>query len=276
MTQIIAEIGINHNGSLEITKRLIDEAVEAGADYVKFQKRDPDICVPDEMKNVLRDTPWGRITYLEYKKNLEFSYLEYEEIDKYCKLKGIKWFLSVWDLNSAEFAREIDHTIVKIPSALALDQPLLEYCRKHFETLIISVGMCEGYQIQSIIDRIKPDVIMHTNSSYPSPIEELNLNHIKWLEKVSNGSGHRFEIGYSGHEFGLVTTFAAVAMGATWIERHITLDRTMWGSDQESSVEPLGFKKLVKGIRDIEKSLGEYGPRKVTPSEHQKIKSLRK
>jgi len=276
MIQIVAEIGINHNGDLSVAKKLIDAAVESGANYVKFQKRDPDVCVPEEMKNVLRDTPWGRMTYLQYKKRLEFSRLEYEEIDHYCKLKGIKWFLSVWDLQSAEFARSMNHTLVKIPSALALDEDLLRYCRNHFDTLIVSVGMCEGFQIQSIIENFRPDVIMHTNSSYPSPIEELNLNQIRWLEKVSNEVEHSFEVGYSGHEYGLVTTFAAVAMGATWIERHITLDRTMWGSDQASSVEPLGFNKLVKGIRDIEKAFGEYGPRSITQSEYAKIKSLRK
>lgn len=269
---IIAEIGINHNGDIELAKKLIDVAVFSGVDYVKFQKRDPDTCVPEHMKAQPKSTPWGDMTYLEYKKRLEFSKEQYSEIDEYCKSKGIKWFFSVWDIPSAEFAKEIGHDIVKVPSALSNDTELLQYCRQNFKLLLVSLGMNNQKQIDCLLDDHSPDVVFHTNSSYPSPIDELNLAYIQWLLDREDGL---IQVGYSGHEFGLVTTFAAIGFGASWIERHLTLDRSMWGSDQLASVEPIGFQKLVKGIRDIEKAHGRYGPRKITPAEEAKIKTLR-
>jgi N-acetylneuraminate synthase len=267
---IIAEIGINHNGSVEVAKRLIDAAALSGCDYVKFQKRNPDVCVPEEQKSKLRKTPWGEMKYIDYKKKIEFEKNEYDEIFKYCEQKEIGCFASVWDEDSTEFMKSYG-PITKIPSALITNLSLCNKSRKEFDKLLISTGMSEEREIHECVQSCAPDVIMHTNSSYPSPVEELNLNYIKWLKDT-----WKAEIGYSGHEYGLVTTFAAVAMGCTWIERHLTLDRTMWGSDHLASVEPQGMMKLVKGIRDIEKALGDGGPRICLGSELEKRKSLRK
>jgi len=271
----IAEIGINHNGSIEIAKRLIDASVLAGFDYVKFQKRNPDVCVPEHQKSIMRDTPWGRITYLEYKYKLEFGKKEYDVIDAYCKEKGIGWFASVWDKDSVDFMCQYND-ISKIPSALITDTELCEYAREKFSKLLISTGMSTQKEIDVAIQASKPDVVFHTNSTYPSPISELNLNYINWLQECDYGSQTPgFDVGYSGHEYGLTPTFAAVALGVTWVERHVTLARTMWGSDQMASVEPIGMMKLINGIRDIESALGSVGPREVLGSELSKRKSLR-
>ncbi len=267
--KIIGEIGINHNGDLNLCKRLIDAAAVAGCDYVKFQKRNPDVCVPEEQKSKLKSTPWGDMTYLEYKYKVEFGKEEYDEIDRYCKEKGIGWFASVWDSDSVNFMTQYTD-ITKIPSALITDKELPQYARENFNKLIISTGMSTEEEIEQCIKQCNPDIIMHTNSTYPSPINELNLEYIHWLKK------HGKEVGYSGHEYGLVTTFATIPMGVTWIERHITLDRTMWGSDQLASVEPGGLIKLVKGIRDIEKALGGNSERILLNSELLKLKILRK
>ena len=269
-TKIIAEAGINHNGSVEIAKRLIDTAVVAGCDYIKRQKRNPDVCVPEHQKNKPKSTPWGDMTYLEYKHRIEFGTDEYDEIYSYCAGR-IACFASVWDKDSVDFMSNYTD-IAKVPSALITDLDLCKYSRDKFSKLIISTGMSGEKDIERCIYHCEPDVIMHTNSTYPCPVQELNLSYIRWLiEKWKER-----EIGYSGHEYGLVTTFAAVAMGASWVERHITLDRTMWGSDHVASVEPQGLIKLVKGIRDIERSIGEVGPRSIFPSEKEKMKDLRK
>jgi N-acetylneuraminate synthase len=270
MTKIIAEIGINHNGSINIAKDLIDLSKVAGCNYVKFQKRTPDICVPEEQKSKMRVTPWGEMAYIDYKKKIEFEEEQYDYLFDYCRKIGIGCFASVWDNPSVDFMSKYTD-ITKIPSALITNHELCSYAREKNDFLIVSTGMSTEEEIEKNVDICDPDVIMHTNSSYPSKVEELNLNYIKWLaDKHPNA-----EIGYSGHEYGLVTTFAAVALGATWVERHITLDRNMWGSDHKSSIEPSGLIKLVKGIRDIEKSLGHYGPREVFGSELDKRKSLR-
>jgi len=269
--KIIAEIGINHNGDISIAKKLIDAAAIAGCDYVKFQKRTPDLCVPEEQRDVLRQTPWGEMKYIKYKKKIEFTPADYSEIDKYCKSKNIKWFSSVWDIPSVDFCSEFKESIMKIPSALITNLELCSYARERCKTLMISTGMSTEEEIEKCIEVCNPDIIMHTNSSYPSRLGELNLSYIQHLKERYPDK----EIGYSGHEYGLVTTFATVPMGVDWIERHITLDRTMWGSDQMASVEPHGLTKLVKGIRDIEASLGHGGPRKVVGSELDKRKSLR-
>ena len=271
MTKIIAEIGINHNGSVEVTKKIIDVASVAGCDYVKFQKRTPDVCVPEKQKNVMRQTPWGEMKYIDYKKKVEFEKEEYDEIDAYCKSLGIGWFASVWDLPSVDFCRQYEESLMKIPSALITDLELCKYARDNCQTLIISTGMSTEEEIEKCVDVCDPDIIMHTNSSYPSKVEELNLRYIEHLKEKYPTK----EIGYSGHEYGLVATFAAVAIGSEWVERHITLDRTMWGSDQLASVEPIGLMKLVKGIQDVKKSLGKAGPREVLGSELAKRKSLR-
>ena len=271
MTKIISEIGINHNGSIELAKRLIDASIVAGCEYAKFQKRTPDICVPEAQKSELRDTPWGKIPYIDYKKKIEFEQKEYEELYSYVSDKPIDIFASVWDKQSVDFMKQFPGPM-KVGSALINDLELCKYARDNCELLIISTGMSTEQEIENCISACSPDVIMHTNSTYPSPVSELNLKYINWLKEKYPHT----EIGYSGHEYGLVTTFAAVALGCTWVERHLTLDRTMWGSDHLASVEPQGLIKLVKGIRDINSAMGTGGPRVCLASEMKKRESLRK
>ncbi len=270
--KIISEIGINHNGSMKLCKQLIALSQIAGVDYVKIQKRNPDICVPEHQKSQMRDTPWGKMTYLEYKKKIEFSEPEIIELHKYATEHGVTFFASVWDKDSVDLMAKYT-TIAKIPSALITDLELCNYARNAFDFLIISTGMSTEEEIDECIASCNPDVIMHTNSTYPCSPDDLNLNYICHLKNKYPEK----EIGYSGHEYGLVTTFATIPMGATWIERHITLDHKLWGSDQLSSIEPSGLLKLVKGIRDIEKSL-KYPPQKRIqfPDEDAKRKTLRK
>ena len=269
-TQIIAEIGINHNGELSIAKKLIDVAAVAGCDYVKFQKRTPEICVPEEQKFKMKQTPWGEMSYLEYKERTEFGKDEYDEIDLYCKVKGIKWFASVWDTESVEFmANYVD--ITKVPSALITNEELLKSAREANDYFMFSTGMSDEKDIEHAVEIGDPDLLFHTNSTYPCPVDELNLNYIKWLKEKYPTK----EIGYSGHEYGLVPTFVAVSLGASWVERHITLDRMLWGSDHMASIEPGGLIKMTKAIRDIEKTFGEGGPRKVLGGELSKMESLR-
>jgi len=272
MTTFISEIGINHNGSLETCKELIMLSKAAGADYVKIQKRNPDVCVPEEQKSKRRNTPWGEMSYLEYKHKMEFSEAQIEELCKYSDNLKIQFFASVWDIDSARLMAKYTK-IAKLGSASINDLELCKLTRELFDFVIISTGMSTEEEIEAAVDAAKPDVIMHTNSTYPCPVEDLNLRYIEHLKmKYPNK-----EIGYSGHEYGLVTTFAAVAMGATWVERHITLNRNMWGSDQSSSIEPSGLFKLVKGIKDID-SASQYspGPRKQFSGENAKRESLRK
>ena len=269
-TKIIAEIGINHNGCLDTAKKLIDVAVVAGCDYVKFQKRNPDVCVPDDQKDIIRETPWGEMSYLEYKHQIEFGHKEYDEINLYCKKKNIKWFASVWDEDSVNFMRNYTG-IMKIPSALITNESLLYHAGDKSDYLMISTGMSDEEEIEYAVKISNPNLIFHTNSAYPSPIQDLNLNYIEWLKEKYPDK----EIGYSGHEFGLITTYASVVKGATWVERHITLERTMWGSDHMASVEPHGLIKLVKDIRSIEDAMGIKGPRKVFESELVKRETLR-
>lgn len=271
-TIIIAEIGINHNGSTDICKKLINVAAAAGCNYAKIQKRTPDLCVPDDQKNKIKSTPWGDMTYLDYKKRIEFNEQQIIDLIGYAKQQNIDLFSSVWDIPSSELMSK--HTdIAKIPSALITDIELCKHARAKFNTLIISTGMSTEEEIEKCIKACDPDVVMHTNSTYPCPVEEINLNYIKWLQKKWNTK----QIGYSGHEYGLVSTFAAVAIGATWIERHITLNHNMWGSDHLSSLEPAGLFKLVKGIRDIESSLSYPEQARILMSgEKNKKQNLRK
>ena len=280
-TKIIAEIGLNFaygtdkSKFLDNAKRLIDTAVIAGCDYVKFQKRNPDKCVPEEQKNKPKIVPWRGdepTTYLQYKKDIEFGRREYNAIDKYCKEKGIKWFGSVCDCDSVDFMKEYGHGIMKIPSALITDLELCAYAGKNCNYLMISTGMSTESEIQECVNRCSPNLIFHTNSTYPAPVEELNLNYIKWLTCMYPNT----EIVYSSHEYGLTTSFGAVMLGATWVERHITLDRLFWGSDQFASVEPIGLIKIVKGIKDLELATQyEIGERILFPSELKKRKALR-
>jgi N-acetylneuraminate synthase len=267
---IIAEIGINHNGDINIAKKLIDIAVISGCDYVKFQKRNPDICVPEKQKYIQKDTPWGAMTYLEYKHRLEFTKDEYMEINSYCKSRNIKWFASVWDLDSLRFMINFVD-IVKIPSALITNIDLCKQARDTSKTLMISTGMSTESEIITCITSCNPDIIMHTNSVYPSVTKELNLNYIQRLKRLYPDK----IIGYSGHEYGLVSTFAAVAIGATVVERHITIDRRMWGSDHAASIEPEGIIKLVRGVNDVIDSMGTDAPRVLSLGENKKKETLR-
>ena len=273
MVKIISEIGINHNGSMELCKQLIMLSKVAGADYAKLQKRNPDVCVPEAQKTKMRETPWGTMTYLDYKKRIEFTEEQIVELIEYGRSIGIEVFASVWDMDSLELMAR--HTnICKIGSALITDLELCRAAREKFDTLIISTGMSTEEEVQACIQTCNPDVVMHTNSTYPCPVEDLNL---RYIEHLREHTPENTQIGYSGHEYGLVTTFAAVAMGVTWVERHVTLDRNMWGSDHSSSVEPSGLIKLVKGIRSIEKATQyEPGPRKQFEGESAKRQSLRK
>ena len=271
-TKIIAEIGINHNGSMEMCKELIMLSKIAGADYAKLQKRNPDVCVPESQKNKPKSTPWGDMTYLQYKHKIEFNEEQIKELIQFGKDIGIKVFASVWDIDSAELMAR--HTkIAKIGSACITDLELCKRTRELFDFVIISTGMSTEEEIEKCVEVCNPDVIMHTNSSYPSKTDELNLRYIEWLKNKWTGR----EIGYSGHEYGLVTTFAAVTLGSTWVERHVTLDRNMWGSDQKSSVQSEGLIKLVRGIRAIEKAT-QYEPqeRLQFESEVAKKKTLRR
>ena len=271
MTKIISEIGINHNGSIDLCKELIMLSKVAGADYVKIQKRNPDVCVPENQKTKRRMTPWGEMSYLEYKYKMEFSEEQIKELCEYSQSMGIEFFASVWDVDSAKLMAKYTK-IAKLGSASITDHELCRVTRELFDFVIISTGMSTEEEVEAAVDAAKPDVIMHTNSTYPCPVEDLNLRYIEHLKAKYPDA----EIGWSGHEYGLVTSFAAVAMGSTWVERHVTLDRNMWGSDQSSSIEPSGLIKLVKGIRDIEKATQyEPGPRKQFPGESAKRDSLR-
>jgi N-acetylneuraminate synthase len=261
---VIAEVGINHNGSLDIAKKLIEGAKAAGADAVKFQKRTPEICVPKDQWNIERDTPWGRMTYIDYRYKVEFKKEDYKLIDKFCKENHIIWFASCWDEVAVDFIAEFDVPIFKTASASLTDINLLEKHKTLNKPVIISTGMSTSEEIEEaekLFDK-KNILIAHSTSSYPCPNEELNLRMITTLrEKYPT-----IPIGYSGHETGLAPTWAAVSLGASFVERHITLDRAMWGSDQAASVELNGFNRLVRNIRDIEIALGD-GIKKVYPSE---------
>ena len=267
MTYIIAEIGINHNGSIDLAKKLIDMAVDCGCDAVKFQKRNPDICVPEWKKNDMRDTPWGHITYLEYKKKIEFGEKEFDEIDRYCKKKKIDWFASAWDFDSLKFLDRYDMKFHKIPSALITNIPFLEEVAKKRKKTLISTGMSTLDDIDRAVAIFKknkcPCVLNHCVSTYPAPPEDLNLLIIKTLKER-----YKCEIGYSGHEVDLLPSILAVVLGAEYIERHITLDRAMFGTDQAASLEKRGLELLVRDIRRIDTLLGS-GEKKINKSEQE-------
>lgn len=251
---IVAEIGINHNGDLGTTKRLIDTAIVAGCDAVKFQKRTPELCVPDSQKNLLRETPWGLITYMEYRKKVEFGEQEYDEIDRYCKERDIQWFASCWDIESVNFIEHYRPVAYKLPSACITDLELINRILKCDAPVILSTGMSTQTEIDLAVSKFPTNrlIITHCTSTYPCKKEELNLSMISTLKDKFN-----CPIGYSGHEVGLQTSLAAVVLGANLLERHITLDRAMWGSDQAASVEPHGLIRLVRDIRVIESAMGD-------------------
>src|SRR3984957_2983896 len=233
---IIAEIGINHNGSLEIAKKLIDEAVQAGCDAVKFQKRTPELCTPKDQGHLERDTPWGRMTYINYRKIIELGYDEYAAIDAYCREKGIDWFVSCWDEESVDFMEQFNPGVYKFASASLTDHALIKKVRNPDKPYILSTGMSTMGEILAAVGKFGTDQLMiaHSTSAYPCPPQELNLRMIETLGELFPET----PVGYSGHETGLATTVAAAAMGASFVKRHFTLDRAMWGSHHAASVEP--------------------------------------
>lgn len=271
-TYIVAEIGINHNGSLEIAKSLIDVAVKTGVDAVKLQKRTPELCVPPDQQKHMRETPWGYISYLDYRYKVEFDQNEYREIDRYCQDKNIPWFASVWDEPSVDFLQQFNPVCFKIPSASLTDKKLLLHARQTGKPVILSTGMSTMHQIENAVKILGEGnlLITHATSTYPCDPSELNLKMIRTLVETFN-----CPIGYSGHEVGLIPTVVAVSMGACLVERHITLDRAMWGSDQAASVEPGGMERLVKYIRVTEQAMGD-GVKRVYDSEVPSLRRLRR
>lgn len=269
---IIAEIGINHNGEVEVAKKLIDVAKDAGCDAVKFQKRTPRICVPPEQAGVMRETPWGTMTYLEYKERTEFGEIQYKEIDSYCRSRGIIWFASPWDVPSARFLGNFETPVMKIASACLTDDELLSEVKAIAKPVIMSTGMSTIDEIDHAVTRLdRTNLILgQATSTYPCSPDELNLRAIHTLRER-----YGVPVGYSGHETGLQTTVAAVALGACFIERHITLDRAMWGTDHAASVEPQGLQRLVRDIRTVERALGN-GNKNVYESEISIRKKLRR
>lgn len=270
---VIAEIGINHNGSLDMAKKLIDGAVFAGCDAVKFQKRTPELCVPRDQWEIQRDTPWGRLSYIEYRRRMEFDADQYAAIDRHCRDRGMLWFASCWDEPSVDFIEQFDPPVYKAASASLTDHDLLRAMRATGKPLMLSTGMSEMEEIEAAVAAVgtRQLLLAHSTSAYPCQVEDLNLRMIGTLKQ-------RFPqtpIGYSGHEVGLAPTWAAVTMGACFVERHITLDRALWGSDQAASVEVLGMHQLVRNIRDIEKGMGD-GVKRVYASELSARQKLRR
>lgn len=267
-TFIIAEIGINHNGNLENALKLIEAAKFAGCNAVKFQKRTPELCVPKDQWFVKRETPWGVMNYIDYKKKIEFNKKDYDQIDNYCKKIDILWTASCWDIQALKFIERYKVKFHKVASACITDIQLLKEIKKTKKPVIISTGMStekEIHQAVKIFDE-KNLAILHCNSSYPAPTNQLNLLYIKTLKKKYEDA----IIGYSGHEMNLASSVAAVVLGAEIIERHITLDKTLWGTDQKASIEPLGLARLIKDIRVVEQSLGFE--KKIIYDEELKIK----
>jgi N-acetylneuraminate synthase len=273
-TFIIAEIGINHNGDLEIAKNLIDIAYRSGCDAVKFQKRSPDLCVPEYQKGMMKDTPWGDMTYLEYKYRIEFGKEEYDEIDRYCKEIDIEWFSSAWDIESQLFLRQYNLKYNKIASPILTHKKLLEMVAEEGKHTFISTGMSTMEQVEKAVKIFRdfecPFELMHCNSSYPTEDFNSNLNCIKTLRE-----GFDCNVGYSGHEKGIQITLAAVASGVTSVERHITIDKYMYGSDQFASVNPMDLLKMCKIVRIIESAMGD-GKKTLREEEKKTLSSLRR
>jgi N-acetylneuraminate synthase len=270
---VIAEIGLNHNGDVELAKRLIDVAADAGAQAVKFQKRTPAISTPEHMKNTPRETPWGTMTYLEYRYRVEFDREQYIEIGDYATLRGLSWFASPWDEVAVEFLEDLQVVAHKVASASVTDIAMLEALATTGKPIILSTGMSTLDQIDRAVEVLGTDnlVILHATSTYPLPPEEANLRMITTLRERYQG----VPVGYSGHERGLQISIGAVALGAVAVERHITLDRTMWGSDHAASLEPVGFDHLVRDIRVLGEALGD-GVKRIYPGELAPLAKLRR
>ena len=272
-TFFIAEIGINHNGDIQNALKLIESSKLAGCDAVKFQKRTPKIATPKSSWNIMRETPWGRMKYIDYKNKIEFGKKEYDIIDKFCKKINILWTASCWDIPSIKFIERYKVKFHKVPSACITDLDLLKELKKTNKPIIISTGMSTEKQIQKAVKIVsqKNLSILHCNSSYPAQNHQLNLKYIEKLKTTYKKS----VIGYSGHEMNLSSSVAAVVLGAKIIERHITLDKSMWGTDQQASIEPIGFARLIRDVRNVENSLGK--PVKIVYPEEKIIMSkLRK
>jgi N-acetylneuraminate synthase len=269
---VTAEIGINHNGNLDIAKQLIDVAKDAGADAVKFQKRTIDLVYTKEMLDSPRESPWGT-TQRQQKEGLEFGVDDYHEIDRYCREKGIEWFASAWDLESQRFLRQFNCKYNKIASAMHVYEPLLRMVAEEKKHTFISTGMSRQAALDRAVAIFRdvgcPFELMHCVSTYPMDDEDANLNRIRTLRER-----YSCNVGYSGHESGLAVSFAATALGITSLERHITLDRAMYGSDQPASVEPAGFRMLVGAVRKIEKAMGN-GALDMNPKEASVAQKLR-
>lgn len=269
---VVGEIGINHNGDLDMARQLIDVAADAGCQAVKFQKRTPEICTPPDQRDVMRETPWGTMTYLDYRYRVEFDEAGYGAIDAHAKAKGLQWFASPWDEPSVDFLERFEPVCHKVASACLTDDGLLRRLKATGRPVILSTGMSSMEEIRHAVSLLDRDrlLICHATSTYPCKPEELNLRMIPALREEFG-----VPVGYSGHETGLQTTLAAVAMGACMVERHITLDRSLWGSDQAASVEPQGLERLVRDIRVIEAALGD-GVKRVYDSERPAMKRLRR
>ncbi|MFH1308553.1 MAG: N-acetylneuraminate synthase family protein [Patescibacteria group bacterium] len=268
----IAEVGINHNGDLRLAKQLIDLAAINGADAIKFQKRTPELCVPEEQKNQPKETPWGDMTYLDYKKKMEFGKAEYDEIDRYCKEKGILWTASPWDIPSVEFLEQYDVPFYKVPSAHLTNKELLLKLKETGKPILLSTGMSTEEEIKKAVEILgEAEVaILHCNSGYPAKDEELNLAYIKKLKEVFPNN----VIGYSGHENGIAASLIAAMLGARIVERHITLDRTMWGTDHAASIEYNGLRRLTRDLKKIPIWVGDP-VKKVSEIEEKMKKKLR-
>lgn len=280
-TFIIAEVGINHNGSVELAKRLIDVAVISGCDAVKFQKRTPEICVPDDQKDIIRDTPWGRMTYLEYRHKIEFGKKEYDEIDAYCRGKGILWTASCWDEESVDFLNQYQPPFYKIASASLTDDELLRHTRSKGRPIVLSTGMSDLPMIRHAVQVLgeRDLVILHCTSAYPSEItttlseilKSVNLKAIDTLRREFPN----VPVGFSSNDTGLMPTYAACAMGACMVEKHITIYRAMWGSDHVISLEAHQLEDLCRMIRELRVACGD-GIIRIYDEEIPAMKKLRR
>ncbi|HEY8591168.1 MAG TPA: N-acetylneuraminate synthase family protein [Naasia sp.] len=270
---VIAEIGLNHNGDVTLAKKLIDAAAHAGAQAVKFQKRTPDISTPEDMKAVPRSTPWGTMSYLEYRYRVEFDRDQYIEIGDHATLRGLDWFASPWDELSVDFLEDLNVVAHKVASASVTDLGLLRAIAATGKPVILSTGMSTIEQIDAAVEQFDPDrlILLHATSTYPLPADEANLRMIPTLAARYPG----IPVGYSGHEPGSDISLAAVGLGATVVERHITLDRSMWGSDHSASLEPDEFGRLIRGIRTISAALGD-GVKRIMPGELAPLAKLRR
>lgn len=269
---VVAEIGINHNGDPELAHELIEAAHRAGCDAVKFQKRTPKACVPPHMEDRTRETPWGTMSYPEYRRRVELGEDAYRAIHAHCRERGLDWFASCWDEPSVEFIQRFGPPCFKIQSAAVTDHRLLERLAATGRPLVLSTGMSTAEEISEAVELLEPAelLILHCTSTYPCPPEEVNLSVIETLRRR-----YDHPVGYSGHEEGLATTVAAVALGACYVERHLTLDREMWGSDHAASLEPGQLQRLVGKIRKLERALGD-GEKRVYPGERAARRRLRR